>query len=727
VPTFTFQPGVVLTEATGSLAIGATGVLRTSDNGFVSPVYDMNGSSLSNITVGPKGAHQAFKADIAHGVLDFGSVLLPVISQEAASAALETLAAASAASASASAAEVSAAAAAESVRGTYANLDADTAALIGTDTTATRAALQTLIAGSGGGTGTGGGTGPVVTDPFPTDITGLVARYQGDQLGDIGTTIEDWPDAAGATEASQTDAAKRPVVAAGPNGTKAAAFTGDYLSMPLEVRQATAGATGVTAFVVAMATSVGTGTKQQLFLSSGVDAGATRFGMNLGNSNNSLAMAVRRLDTDSVAVLPSDSSGTPTANQWFAATGWISYTTGTATTQLNGVTLGNGTWTTGTISMTDSVAGAIGAKPGGAEPWVGSIAEVIVFNRPLTTTEQARVYAYLRDKYALGSTEEPAIPADPTDPATPTDPPNPPGDSTYDPDTAVQVTSTKEIGTSAYTRTNFHATLSGTMIKVGAVAAHDIVITDGVADNIYRIVDQTSNDGSLDGLTIQRVTAKGRRGFAKIRSARNVLIEDCVGIGQGDIGTTESFPTGFQTENAAVDNLIIRRTRFEQWWSSDRTASYRNGDAFATEEAVTNCLFEDCVGSHNADGGFDLKGDVRVVRCLAEDNHRNLRLWGKFAVTDFTSINPRNAHIWLGGGTRLQGGTITRPTFVGGSSKPHIKIDSSSGPATVTIIDPVFPSGESLRVEKEGGSQVTVVVQYTKDGGVVATRPINVA
>jgi hypothetical protein len=84
---YTFSPAVVVVESTGVLAIGATGVLRPPDGGASVPVYDLNDSLIPNVAVGPLGVHQAFKSDIAYGVLDFGSVLLPTVSNEVIAAA----------------------------------------------------------------------------------------------------------------------------------------------------------------------------------------------------------------------------------------------------------------------------------------------------------------------------------------------------------------------------------------------------------------------------------------------------------------------------------------------------------------------------------------------------------------------------------------------------------------------------------------------------------------
>lgn len=104
-PSYTFAPAPVLVESTGAFAIGATGVLRATEGGDPVPIFDLNGSPLTSIQVGPKGAHQGFTADIPNGVLDFGSVLLPSISLEQQESGLTAVAVANAASDTAAAAE----------------------------------------------------------------------------------------------------------------------------------------------------------------------------------------------------------------------------------------------------------------------------------------------------------------------------------------------------------------------------------------------------------------------------------------------------------------------------------------------------------------------------------------------------------------------------------------------------------------------------------------------
>lgn len=119
---YTYPAAPVLVETTGEFAIGATGVLLPSGGGSAVQVYDLNDSPISSIVVGPKGAHQAFKADISDGVLDFGSVLLPTISIEQSRAGLTAITTANAALTAATAAQaaaVAAQAAAEAAAGKF--------------------------------------------------------------------------------------------------------------------------------------------------------------------------------------------------------------------------------------------------------------------------------------------------------------------------------------------------------------------------------------------------------------------------------------------------------------------------------------------------------------------------------------------------------------------------------------------------------------------------------
>lgn len=88
---YTYPPAVVLDEETGQFAIGATGNLLQTADGPPVQLYDLNDSPIPSITVGQRGAHQGFRADIPDGLLDFGSTLIPVVSQESHRAGMQAM------------------------------------------------------------------------------------------------------------------------------------------------------------------------------------------------------------------------------------------------------------------------------------------------------------------------------------------------------------------------------------------------------------------------------------------------------------------------------------------------------------------------------------------------------------------------------------------------------------------------------------------------------------
>lgn len=88
-PIYTFPAAPVHVESTGGFAIGSTGVLRAYVGGEAVPMWDMNDSPITSVTVGQAGAYPDFKADIPDGVMDFGSVPITAISKESFTAALD--------------------------------------------------------------------------------------------------------------------------------------------------------------------------------------------------------------------------------------------------------------------------------------------------------------------------------------------------------------------------------------------------------------------------------------------------------------------------------------------------------------------------------------------------------------------------------------------------------------------------------------------------------------
>ena len=105
-PDYTYGPFLVLDETTGEPTAEATGgQLLDVAGGTPQPVYDLLGSPLAELITNRLGVTGSFMADVPYGLVSFGSVALPVISNEARNAGLEAAAAQSAAEAAQAAAE----------------------------------------------------------------------------------------------------------------------------------------------------------------------------------------------------------------------------------------------------------------------------------------------------------------------------------------------------------------------------------------------------------------------------------------------------------------------------------------------------------------------------------------------------------------------------------------------------------------------------------------------
>jgi hypothetical protein len=79
---YTVSQGVVIDGTTSQPIRGGTGVLRDVAGGDVQPMFDLLGNPIASIPVNEFGVYSPFSMDIPRGTLDFGSVLLPVKSNE---------------------------------------------------------------------------------------------------------------------------------------------------------------------------------------------------------------------------------------------------------------------------------------------------------------------------------------------------------------------------------------------------------------------------------------------------------------------------------------------------------------------------------------------------------------------------------------------------------------------------------------------------------------------
>lgn len=277
--------------------------------------------------------------------------------------------------------------------------------------------------------------------------------------------------------------------------------------------------------------------------------------------------------------------------------------------------------------------------------------------------------------------------------------------------------------------TDFQAARVGDgIIAIGASTAIEVDGLDfgyGVADDIYRMLNMSSATSVLRNFHIHDITGTNlERGGLRLQGAHDGLIENVIAIARP--GGTDLIPTGFALSYAPASNITYRNCTAGGFRQNPRPGKYVNGDGFSDEHSASGITYEDCRAYDNADGGIDSKSfDVAITRFLSERNRWNYRFWGSGTVTDCVSVSPGNSHVWFGGDKRGEV-TLVRPVFIGPPDRPHLRIDTD-GPK-ITVIDPVLPEGEELRIQRAGtgvDAEVEVVVapplrivdaQLTTDG-----------
>lgn len=199
-PLYTYGPGVALAAGENTVARGATAVLRAAPAGALVPMYDLQLRPVDSVrTSDDLGVHPPFFATQASGVLDAGSVQLPLYSVESVAAGL----------------------AAESRAASLASLVQQLIDSLGgyvTDAELTTAVQQALAAAGGGG----------------GDFTGYVSTGQISDATDLGRRLV----------AIVDDAAARDAIGAGTSSlglgtTAATAKAGDWKPAAADISDAT--------------------------------------------------------------------------------------------------------------------------------------------------------------------------------------------------------------------------------------------------------------------------------------------------------------------------------------------------------------------------------------------------------------------------------------------------------------------------------------------------------
>jgi len=231
----------------------------------------------------------------------------------------------------------------------------------------------------------------------PRSLPNLQLWLPADRINQANNTaVATWADQSGnGYDATQGTSAARPTyIASGLNGLPVVRFDGtdDQMTLGASALGMLRNVAGATVFVVAK--YVGTASNRRSFaiLRNGDDANRLAL---FKLTTNVYQIGGRRLDTDSFQGANSTTSAT---DNFILHTNLTNYQSTLLQQYVNGSLDGQSTsfQTSGNTSDTDSSAILVGSTT-----FNGDIAEIIVYNRVLNTSELAQVHRYLARKWGI--------------------------------------------------------------------------------------------------------------------------------------------------------------------------------------------------------------------------------------------------------------------------------------------------------------------------------------
>jgi hypothetical protein len=246
--------------------------------------------------------------------------------------------------------------------------------------------------------------GPVTAVSSPLDISGCGLWLDASNAGSLtlnGNTVSEWRDLSGnarhfsqATPASQPNANSRTQ-----NGRRVLDFAGaQSLNGNAASLSIATNVSGLTIFVVGQFDAIASTTMAMLSISRSDVNNSARAALVYLLGTNQILVGGRRLDADAFA-----SAGYAPNTNTNVLTGTLDYANSDAFIWQGGATQASNTafQTNGSTANADSLAVVVGSDGGATQGLDGFIAEVIVYPSALSTTDRARVEAYLAAKWGI--------------------------------------------------------------------------------------------------------------------------------------------------------------------------------------------------------------------------------------------------------------------------------------------------------------------------------------
>jgi hypothetical protein len=158
------------------------------------------------------------------------------------------------------------------------------------------------------------------------------------------------------------------------------------------------------------------------------------------------------------------------------------------------------------------------------------------------------------------------------------------------------------------------------------------------------------------------------------------------------------LPEGISVYNGK--NIVIQDGFISGFRMVPVEGEYTNGDGISSERPVVGLAISRVTANDNSDAGFDLKSDqTYLYDTVAERNFRNYRFWTRATTGTIRSVDPVQAHIWVGAGAEV---VIDRLIAKSSNTGYVLWLDPDAKSVTIRSCDLDLPPG--TRFYKRGSN-----------------------
>ncbi|KQM50356.1 hypothetical protein ASE69_20810 [Sphingomonas sp. Leaf208] len=204
-----------------------------------------------------------------------------------------------------------------------------------------------------------------------------------------------------------------------------------------------------------------------------------------------------------------------------------------------------------------------------------------------------------------------------------------------------------------------------------------------VSNGSYKFLESKKGDANRVTVRNAKLTVS-RIGF-QINTLVKGFVLDRVTVAATKVNKGGDFPAGLVVgAGSGPSEVTVSDAEFSGFTMDQVPDKYTNGDGVDCSTRTASLRISRTYLHDNSDGGLDTKCITVADDLTAARNYRNFRIWGQFTGTKLTSVDPRNAHVWISGGA-AQVVTIDRLVVKNTVNTASVLFIASELPVTVLV------------------------------------------